>query len=463
MLKSLTDSRFSLFWVLFHFALGIASTISPVPVIAWFYTALVAAVYKLIRERGNTFKWLLFILIYLTSFELITRMAYTSPIIPYELGKYMVFIVLFIGIVFGFRKGFSGWAMVILLLPALLVDESGSVTFRNIVFNLLGPINVALAIVFFKSQVLTKDDFIGSLKLMLFPLISVLAYILIKTPKFENVEFGLGSNFETSGGFGGNQISTVLGMGAFLAFLFWRNRWKFSGYRWLDLILLIVFSFRGLLTFSRGGMLGGFLGILIVLAFEAPSGHKDRLSGNIVKLLKIIPVLLVVFITFRVADNITGGQLLLRYKGETRGTLSGRKEKNLNVITSNRFDIFIDDLKLWKQHPVLGVGVGASSHLRENTSGFLAHVELSRLISEHGILGIIYFVLLLAAGYRVFKQSRKGELNPVLLALFIIALFTTFHAATRTYVSPLLIGISMLTIDYSENEESEMEDVSDPV
>jgi hypothetical protein len=446
MLKSLTNSRYTFFWLLFHVVLGVASTFSNIPVIAWFYIVLIGSIYWLIRERGNTFNWLLFILIYLTSFEVITRMASASPFIPYELGKYLVFISTFIGIVFGFRKGTQGWFMLILLLPALLVDESDGTNYKDIIFNIMGPINVALAIIFFRKQELSRKDFISFLKLMFFPIVSVLAYIFIKTPNFDNIDFALGSNFKTSGGFGANQISTVLGLGAFLAFLSWRRHWNLTGFRWLDFVFLVIFSFRGLLTFSRGGIIGGFLGIIVLLAFETPKGYPNRFSGNVIRVFKIIPVLLLVFITFRVADNITGGQLLLRYKGETRGTISGKKQKDINTLTANRYDILMDDIALWSEHPVLGVGVGASSYLREKTRGLLAHVELSRLISEHGILGIIYFIILLYSGFKIFVKSKRDEYNPILLALFIIALFTTFHAATRTYLSPLLIGISMLTI-----------------
>jgi hypothetical protein len=32
----------------------------------------------------------------------------------------------------------------------------------------------------------------------------------------------------------------------------------------------------------------------------------------------------------------------------------------------------------------------------------------------------------------------------LLFAFFVLGLYTSFHAATRTYVTPLLIGLSML-------------------
>jgi TRAP-type C4-dicarboxylate transport system permease small subunit len=457
MLRSFLDKKYSLFWIGFHVILGVGATLNRLPVLVWFYFIFLLLIYRLIMNNGKVLNWLLFILIYLTSFEVLSRMAGCSPFIPYELGKYIVFATCMIGIIFGFRSGTPGWFMLVMLFPSLLIDESGMVTIKDIVFNLLGPINVALAIIFLKKRELAKEDFISFMRLLLFPAISVLTYVFIKTPKLDTIEFSLGSNFATSGGFGANQISTILGLGAFLTFLSWKKNWCLSGYRWLDLLLFITFAFRGLLTFSRGGMLGGFLGILILLAFETPKGYPNKFSGNVIRLFKVIPVILVLIITFRVADNITGGMLTLRYKGETKNTLSGRKEKDINTLTANRYEIFSEDVDLWLMHPILGVGVGASSELRSQTRGFAAHVELSRLISEHGILGIIYFIILIYLGFKIFLRARHDELSAVQLAFYTIALFTTFHAATRTYISPLLIGISMLTIlpDEEEHEDEE--------
>ena len=164
-------------------------------------------------------------------------------------------------------------------------------------------------------------------------------------------------------------------------------------------------------------------------------------------------VLIVLAFTFIYADKITGGKLALRYQGETTGTLAGRKEKTLNVVTSNRIQIFSDDLKLWRENPVFGSGVGASRYLRSKTKGFLSHVEFSRLLSEHGIPGLCFIVILLALGINIFRARNQGRYDALLLALYVMALFTTFHAAMRTYISPLLFGLSMLSVPDSEFEE----------
>lgn len=469
MISYLTYNRSPLFWLAFHAILGLVSTLSPWPFIVWFYLILLTSIYKLLRSRDNSFVPLVFLISYATSFELPARMAETSPFIPYELGKYLLFLLLMFGILKGYKKGIIGWLMFLLLLPGVLIDEAGQTTFKNIVFNLIGPLNVALAVVFFKNQEINDNDFVDIMRLLLYPLISVLFFTIIKTPKLETIEFMLGSNFETSGGFGSNQVSTALGLGAFIIFIFWFNRWKLTGYRWLDMIMMIVFLFRGLLTFSRGGMIGGILAIFIIFLFKQRTDYIETSSGYFKKFIKLIPVLFLLFLTFRYADNITKGQLFLRYKGETPGTLRGSKALNLNVFTSNRLDIFKDDLRLWAYFPLLGTGVGASSYLRNTAEKFLSHIELSRLLAEHGILGLIYSIILVILGFDIYRRQKFRKYGEILSALFVIAAFTTFHSAMRTYISPLLIGISMLNLvsdpdysDYFETSEADF-DSENPV
>lgn len=447
------------FWLIFHLALGFVSTLTPWVLIVWFYLVLLTTGQNLFRRTGGTFVPLLFLVAYSTSFELLARMSGTSPFVPYELGKYLLFVLLVFGILKGYRKGYIGWLMFALLLPGALFDLAGETTFKNLVFNLVGPINVALAVVFFTRQEIGKDTFIDIIRLMFYPLVSVLGFVILRTPDLEAVEFTLGANFETSGGFGTNQVSTALGLGAFITFLFWRKKWALTGYRWLDLVLLLLFIFRGLVTFSRGGMIGGALGIIILILLDRGDPVAETVFRPVRTVLTVIPILLVIAFTFIYADRLTGGLLVQRYKGETSGTLAGRKEKTLNVMTSNRLQIFIDDMTLWKEHPIFGVGVGASRSLRDDSKGFLSHVEISRLLSEHGILGLIYTIILFFIGVRVFRRSRNINFGVILLAIFIIALFTTFHAAMRTYVSPLLFGLSLLSVnEIAYNEERREEE-----
>jgi hypothetical protein len=321
--------------------------------------------------------------------------------------------------------------------------------YKPIIFNLLGPINTALAIVFFSKLPMDTKQYQGLLLVALFAMVASLSFTFYKTPDYDSIEFTLAANFNTAGGFGSNQVSTGLGLGMFLAFLFWFNQWKLTGYRLLDGFLMFGFAFQGLLTFSRGGMVGGALGILAVFFFATTASKEQRKKLRLPSVGKYaIPAIILSAFAFFTVNKITVGNLMLRYQGETQGTLEGHREKTINVLTTNRYDIFMADLDVWSQNLVLGAGVGASRFLREKEGGIAAqaHVELSRLLSEHGLLGVLYFIFLCGYPAYAISRVRHPHIRSIQWALFIIAIYTTFHAAMRTFATPLLIGICLTSV-----------------
>jgi hypothetical protein len=218
----------------------------------------------------------------------------------------------------------------------------------------------------------------------------------------------------------------------------------------IDVFLAGYFLFRGFLSFSRGGILVAFLAFGIFFYFLKSSKilpfYKIRMRKiNVSKVLLIIAGFAFVFV---VADNITHGALLNRYKGETGGTLRGEKEKNLSTITTGRWDIMITDLKMWKDYPLFGVGGGYSAGLRPNY-GFhkiAAHTEFSRLLSEQGMFGLlINLILMFFIPYYIIVNRNSVE-KAFLLALFALGLLTSFHGGMRTFVTPFFVGLSVVNI-----------------
>lgn len=448
MIRKLIFSHNYLFWTIFHLLLGIGSSNFSFLLIFWFYLVVLTSFVEVIRQK-NVFLFIVFIT-YLTSFELLARMSQTSPFIPYELGKYLLCFMLLFGIFKYGVKNQLGLFLVLLLIPAIFFDLSGEVNRQELIFNLLGPINVGLAVWFFYGKSIYKSQLIKLMRIILFPLISVLSSSIFKTPSFDELEFNLGANLATSGGGGSNQVSTIFGVGIFICFIFLINKWKITGFRVLDFLLFFLFGFQGLLTFSRGGIIGGVLGILIILFFVLFSNDSVKKRYKLPKLGKVVVLASILLtITFQIADNLTSGLLGLRYLGETEGTLAGTKEKSIDSITTGRFNIFLEDLDIWFDHFVLGVGAGASTFMRENSQYYLTHVELSRLLSEHGLLGLIYFVILIYIFFSLIRSKRPPMEKGILVAFFLIAIYTTFHAAMRTYLTPLFIGLSLIEIKMS--------------
>ena len=85
-------------WTLFHLLLGLVSTITPFVIIFWFFFIFVTSLNKVFKglSKGQL-SYFLFLFAYLVSFEMLARMADTSPYLPYEIGKYfLIFFKLFI-------------------------------------------------------------------------------------------------------------------------------------------------------------------------------------------------------------------------------------------------------------------------------------------------------------------------------------------------------------------------------
>jgi len=457
---SLKDSRNGALWTSFHVVLGILSTISPFVVVLWFYCFFIYQLINIIRSGGNqTPLNIAELLIYSSAYELLSRMADSSPFIPYELGKYTIFFLCSLGFLFSKNTSSSKWIgilILILIMPSFFIDLSGSVTFQDLRYNLLGLINVGLVIIFFSSLDINSSTFFKWIRLMIYPAISVLAFAIFKTPDYDELEFSLGANFDTTGGFGSNQVSTVLGFGAFLMVVALILRKRISGFIIIDYLLLAAFVIQGLLTFSRGGMLVAALALIAFFYYVLKLNTVEKASYKIPNLGKyFLPLIVLLTVLAIIANTLTGGLLLLRYQGETAGTISGSKEVDLNHFTTNRYDIFLSDIDLWLEYPMFGVGAAASPFLRKFHKGQSPHTEMSRILAEHGSLGILIILLL---AYLIYYKSRNSSnylIQAMIISLFIISILTSFHAATRTFISPLLIGIICVNIFIPAKENDE--------
>jgi hypothetical protein len=88
----------------------------------------------------------------------------------------------------------------------------------------------------------------------------------------------------------------------------------------------------------------------------------------------------------------------------TGGKLGQRFE---DAGTTNRAEIVVSDIQIFLDHPVFGAGVGASYELREQIleQKAVSHTEFTRLISEHGMFGVLAVILMVAMAIsNTFRQ-----------------------------------------------------------
>jgi hypothetical protein len=376
-------------------------------------------------------------------------MAKTSPFIPYELGKYFLVLMGILGIFYLGVRSQKGIWMVMLIMPALFYDFSGQRNQYDIINYLLGPLAVGLGLSFADRFPISKITLNQILKFIFWGCLASLTYTYLRTPDFEDIEFNLGANFVTTAGHSSNQVSTIFGIGMFLTFYSLLNSLNFSGSRIFDGIILTGFTLQGLLSFSRGGMMVGALGVVLILFLPEVKKRGYGINLNI-KSQRSLLLGIIVFVSlygvFVAANTITGGNLLLRYQGETQGTLLGNKEITADNYVTGRLGILQKDFALWLDHPIAGVGLAASKYLRDPGNDVAAHIEISRLFADHGLLGLMFALIFFNEPLVNWNRNRNSMQRNILFVLLIIAIVTTFHAAMRTFVTPLFMILGVLKI-----------------
>jgi O-antigen ligase len=377
---------------------------------------------------------------YVVSVEVLLRM--TDGMILNEFGKYSVMIFMFLGMVYsGFSKNaLVYWIFLTLLIPGIIVSTL-SMNFETdirkaIAFNISGPVCLGISAIYCFQRRISFDRLKGVITSFSLPLISIVTYLYLYTPSIKDVVTGTQSNFETSGGFGPNQVSTVLGLGIFVFFVQLLLNSKSSMLQIANAVLILVFSFRGIVTFSRGGVLTAVVMIfllLIVLYFQAGFNTKPKIG------LIIIFSFLAGLGVWGYSSIQTGGLIDKRYANEDA---FGRKKKSQltgrETLIASEFQMFLDN-------PIFGVGVGRNKEIREKETGIVSasHNEITRMLAEHGSLGLADLMILFCTPLFLFLNNRQ---NIFALSFLAFWLLTINHAAMRLAAPAFVYALSLLKV-----------------
>jgi hypothetical protein len=382
---------------------------------------------------------------YLVGAEVFFRM--TKGFVFYETGKYGVFLFLLLGAIMGKNTNRPNVIFIVYILLLLLgivyTSVPAGVSIRNsIVFNLSGPVLLGLCSFFFYYRRIRLSELNTILFMMVLPIISVVFYLYFRTPDIEELVFGGVANYKASGGFGPNQVATVLGFGVFIVSYFMIAKVKFTGFYYLDGLILIYMVYRGLLTFSRGGMVTSFIALIFLIIFYGLSQ-----KNNIKFFTKIISFSILFFVGVWIyTSGVTGGMLENRYTGKNA---SGVAKKD---FTSGRLAIFNEQLKSFYNNPIVGIGVGNGKYARlENDSNITAasHNEIGRLIEEHGLIGIFSLLLILFIPFRLYFEQTHLQ-RAFMISFFLFWLLTSSHSAMRIAFPSFIYGLCLINVRQDE-------------
>ncbi|ARV16785.1 O-antigen ligase family protein [Polaribacter sp. SA4-12] len=437
MINKILGNKF--LFICVHIVLGFLVTFLP---IAKIYTLLIFVIGAfIIYTTRNRKEEALFLISYLVGAEVFIRMS--GGTLLYETGKYGMILFILLGLFLGPVKQKQTVSFILyillLLIGIIFTDTPSGESIRNAIsFNLSGPITLGLFALYCYKRTITLTEFKELLFLCLLPIFSMVSYVYFRTPDLEEMVFGTLSNFDTSGGFGPNQVATMIGFGAFILGVFLFIRINLSVYIFLDGFFLTYFIYRGLLTFSRGGMITAVVAFLF-FAFFMFLFQKVTL----VKVSKYVFVSLILFLgIWLYTSNITGGMIANRYAGENT---MGVKKKD---VTAGRGKIINMQLESFYESPIFGIGVGNGKYKRIETGEHVtaaSHNEVSRLIEEHGSLGIIALLILLIAPLQNMYFSNNYQ-RAFLISFYIFWFLTINHSAMRIAFPAFVYGLSLIRI-----------------
>ena len=428
-----------LYLVLFHVVIGALGFLLPFTAKIYGYSIFIYGVYYIIKKQNRNNEALI-AAAYVVGSEVFLRMTGGNPL--YEISKYGVMVFILIGMYYsGFSKGaVPYWIFLLLLVPSVIISTF-TLNFdtnirKAIAFNISGPVCLGLASLYTFRRKIALAEINNVLLSMGLPIITCMVYLTFYTPNVQDVVTGTQSNFQTSGGYGPNQVATILGLGMFIFFsrVILDSKTKFQVI--LNLIIALNITYRGILTFSRGGMITGLLMIVLLLVFLY---FKSNFGGR-VKLNYIIVLLMGAMIaTWSYTSFQTGGLIDKRYANQDA---AGRVKKSQ---FTGREEVAQNEINTFLKNPIFGVGVGKGAEVREEETGIkvLSHDEITRMLAEHGSLGIIALLLLFFTPLVLYLENK---FNMFLLCFVAFWFLTINHAAMRTAAPAFVYSLSLLNV-----------------
>jgi O-antigen ligase len=374
---------------------------------------------------------------YIVGAEVLWRMARANML--WEMGKYGIVLLFLVALVRmrSLSPPVQPAIYLLLLLPSIipvLMDLGLSESRRPISFNLSGPLALLVSAWFFTHLKLNLQQFQKLCLSFMAPVFAIGVFVLLATMTNPDLVFTGESNRGVTGGFGPNQVSAALGAGALLAFMCVLYDKRNPRRRFLLIGLFIFFVAQAAITFSRGGLynLAG-AGLLACAFLLRDSSARLKLAG-----LAVLLYVIGAYVLFPQIDAFSGGALQARLE---------------NVDPTGRVELFVADMEIWSSNPILGVGPGQATELREEIM-LVAHTEFSRLLSEHGVFGLAALVMLLITGWKNLKRSHLVESKALVAASIGWSFIFMLNAAMRMAAPSFFFGLAFATFLFTVRKDA---------
>lgn len=157
---------------------------------------------------------------------------------------------------------------------------------------------------------------------------------------------------------------------------------KLSNYLFLILAVIAIF-----LTKKRSFIIANLCATVIVF-FKILVHSKN-------KIMKILVFAVLILVVYNVLLNSEAGQGVLE---------KNDSYENLEDVSNGRFDLWEKTFGVFKENPILGVGIGSLTDSYELSS----HNTYFQLLAEVGILGFMSYILLLLGDFKKTLKTISG-------------------------------------------------------
>jgi O-antigen ligase len=423
-----------------HLAIGILALSVNESMFIFTLAIPIIGTWYIIKNQNKNHE-VLIVCAYIVGIEILLRM--TNTMIFNEYGKYFIMLFLLIGIFYSSFSNYSLWFVffTILLIPGVIYGSltlSHDVEVRKaIAFNISGQASLVMSAIYCYKRQISIEVVKKIIYTLSLPVFSIVTYVILRTPSnLKDVIINTQSNFATSGGFGPNQMSTVLGLATFCCFALFLTLSNNKNLGSFFLLLTAIFAYRGIITFSRGGMMTAGLMILILLF----SLYRVINTNGRLKLQFIMIITFFLTLGVWIYSSIqTDGMIDKRYLNQNKTGLV--KEDRLG----GREKLIETEINMFLENPIFGIGVGKNKQYREEMSGHVAasHNEVTRMLAEHGSLGILGLLILLIIP---LANLYDNKYHIFLLSFYVFWFLTIQHAAMRTAMPGFIYGLTLLKI-----------------
>jgi O-antigen ligase len=225
-----------------------------------------------------------------------------------------------------------------------------------------------------------------------------------------------------------------------MAYFYVSDRGGNIGLKALTLLLMVIFAVQSALTFSRGG--------LYIAVGSALAGSLFIVKNNRarIKLILSAAVICVVgyYFVLPSLDTFTNGKLEARFE---------------NTKPTGRDRLAGAELAAWGENPILGLGPGGADSYRRQSlivspeDRVASHTEYTRLLAEHGVLGLSALMFLLMAGVTALARTNAAE-NRARVATFLVWSLLFLGVNGMRLVAPsFMFGLAFVTLLGRETEK----------